>query len=113
MAGGIVVHRFVVSREALIEAAWGHTAVTENSLRQAIRRLRQAPGDGRNGAIYIETLRTREFRFVAAVERGERDPARVPLETQRAPFRAFVQGDRSSTGAIGTRSGARDTSWRP
>jgi len=34
----------------------------------------------------------REFRFVAAVERGERDPARVPLETQRAPFRAFVQG---------------------
>ena len=92
MAVGIVVHRFVVSREALIEAAWGHTAVTENSLRQAIRRLRQAPGDGRHGAIYIETLRTREFRFVAAVERGERDPARVPLETQRAPFRAFVQG---------------------
>src|SRR5213593_4700127 len=71
----------VVSREALIEAAWGNTAVTENSLRQAIRRLRQAPGDGRNGAIYIETLRTREFRCVAAVERGERDPARVPLET--------------------------------
>src|SRR5206468_10287998 len=30
----------VVSREALIEAAWGNTAVTENSLRQAIRRLR-------------------------------------------------------------------------
>ena len=82
----------VVSPEALIEAAWGNTAVTENSLRQAIRRLRQALGDGRNGAIYIETLRTREFRFVAAVERGERDPARVPLETQRAPFRAFVQG---------------------
>ena len=29
--------------------------MTENSLRQAIRRLRQALGDGRNGAIYIET----------------------------------------------------------
>src|SRR5881628_2377924 len=82
----------VVSREALIEAAWGNTAVTENSLRQAIRRLRQALGDGRNGALYIETLRTRGFRFAAAVQRGERDAARVPLEAQLAPFRAFVQG---------------------
>ena len=82
----------VVSREALIEAAWGNTAVTENSLRQAIRRLRQALGDGRKGAIYIETLRTRGFRFAAAVARGERDAARVPLEAQLAPFRAFVQG---------------------
>src|SRR5438093_923961 len=73
----------VVSREALIEAAWGNTAVTENSLRQAIRRLRQALGDGRNGAIYIETLRTRGFRFAAAVQRGERDAARVLLEVRR------------------------------
>ena len=31
----------VVARETLNQAAWGDTAVTENSLGQAIRRLRQ------------------------------------------------------------------------
>ena len=97
----------VVSREALIEAAWGNTAVTENSLRQAIRRLRQALGDGRKGAIYIETLRTRGFRFAAAVARGQREAARVPLEAQLAPFRAFVQG-RSELDRL-DRDRARDT----
>ncbi len=101
----------VVSREALIEAAWGNTAVTENSLRQAIRRLRQALGDGRNGAIYIETLRTRAFRFVAAVERGTRNPRVSRSRRSVRPFARSCSGNRSSTGSIGTRSGARDSSW--
>ena len=36
----------VVARDALIQAAWGNTAVTENSLGQAIGRLRRALGGG-------------------------------------------------------------------
>src|SRR2546422_881122 len=70
----------VVSREALIEAAWGNTAVTENSLRQAIRRLRQALGDGRKGAIHIETLTDRYRRLPrqASQENNLRSPEIFP-----------------------------------
>jgi non-specific serine/threonine protein kinase len=40
----------VVSKERLIEAGWGGMAVSENSLDQAISRLRKVLGDGRKHA---------------------------------------------------------------
>lgn len=82
----------VVARDALIQAAWGNTAVTENSLGQAIRRLRQALAGGRHGAVYIETLTNHGYRFAERVERAERDAPAASLDAQIAPYRAFVQG---------------------
>lgn len=82
----------VVARDALIQTAWGNTAVTENSLGQAIRRLRQALGGGPSGALYIETLTNHGYRFAAEVERAERDAPAASLEAQIAPYRAFVHG---------------------
>ena len=82
----------VVARDALIQAAWGNTAVTPNSLEQTIRRLRQALNGGTNGAVYIETRNSVGYRFAAAVERAERDSPPASLDEQIAPYRAFVQG---------------------
>jgi DNA-binding winged helix-turn-helix (wHTH) protein len=82
----------VVAREALIRAAWGNTAVSDNSLERAISRLRHALSGGRNGAVYIETLNSVGYRFAAAVECAERDRPAASLDAQIAPYRAFVQG---------------------
>ena len=46
----------VISKETLIDAGCGGTAITENSLDQAISRLRKVLGEGRRDATNIETL---------------------------------------------------------
>jgi len=93
----------VVSKEALIEAGWDRLAITDNSLEQAISRLRKllAEGHTRGGppegghhtaAAYIETVPSQGYRFTASVQRDTHDQRVAPLEAQLAPFRAFVQG---------------------
>ena len=41
----------IVPGDALIQAAWGNTAVGESSLRQTVKRLRQVLGDRRGDTI--------------------------------------------------------------
>ena len=82
----------VVSREALIETAWGNTAVSDDSLAQAIRRLREALGTGGDSTVYIETVNNEGYQFVASLERARCDAAPISLDAQLAPYRAFVQG---------------------
>src|SRR5262245_50343307 len=52
----------VVSKDALINAAWRGTAVTDNSLDQAISRLRKRLGGSRDGDRLIETVPNRGYR---------------------------------------------------
>jgi DNA-binding winged helix-turn-helix (wHTH) protein len=82
----------VVSKEALIEAAWGGFAISANSLDQSISRVRRILGSPRNGAVYIETLPHRGYRFSAPVERVDRDGLDVSLEAQLQPFATFMEG---------------------
>src|SRR5688572_21236021 len=70
----------IVSIDALIEAAWGSAPVNENTLRQAIRRIRQALAAKRKGVVFIETLRGHGFRFAATVQRVEREVPPGSLE---------------------------------
>jgi tetratricopeptide (TPR) repeat protein len=81
----------VVSRDALVEAGWGSVAVTDDSLKQSILRLRKALAAHRNGSPYIETVPNHGYRFIATVERAERHDVEVP-DADLAPYRAFVQG---------------------
>jgi DNA-binding winged helix-turn-helix (wHTH) protein len=81
----------VISKETLIDAGWEGVAVSDNSLDQAISRLRKLLGDGRKHATYIETIPQQGYRFTARVERSTRDGIDAPLETQLAPFRAVMQ----------------------
>jgi DNA-binding winged helix-turn-helix (wHTH) protein/Flp pilus assembly protein TadD len=86
----------VVSKEKLIETAWGGIPITPNSLDKAISKLRKVLSQGRGKSPtekhYIETLPRHGYRFTAPVEQAERDGANVPLEAQLMPYEAFVQG---------------------
>jgi DNA-binding winged helix-turn-helix (wHTH) protein len=83
----------VVSKEALAHAAWHGAAVTDNSLDQAISRLRKTLGDRRDRARYIETVPNRGYRFAAEIERTHRHEPRASTDLQLAPYRALVQGE--------------------
>jgi len=81
----------VVSKDALVEAAWRDVAVTDNSLEQAISSLRRAlaaPGSGAS----IETVPRQGYRFAGAVQRVTPRATDDALEALIAPYRAFVEG---------------------
>lgn len=83
----------VVSKQALMGAVWKDAFVTEASLLEAIRVLREALGDDRLNPTYIQTVHRRGYRFVApvhvpgAVRRKEDDGAAAP-----AVERSFAWG---------------------
>ena len=81
----------VVSKDALVEAAWRDVAVTDNSLEQAISSLRRVLG-GPNDAALIETVPRQGYRFTGAVERVTPRATDEALEALMAPHRAFVEG---------------------
>jgi DNA-binding winged helix-turn-helix (wHTH) protein len=91
----------IISKDALAEAGWGRIAVMDNSVTQAISRLRKTLESDGNGAPVprsfsggglIETIPNRGYRFVAPVERAERHGPNTPPDAELAPYRAFVQG---------------------
>lgn len=81
----------VVSKDALVEAAWRDVAVTDNSLEQAISSLRRALA-GRDGATPIETVPRQGYRFAGVVQRVTPRAPDEALEVLIAPYRAFVEG---------------------
>ena len=81
----------LLSKDALIDAAWQGVAVTDNSVEQAISSLRRLLAEAGDTA-YIETQARRGYRFVAAVTRVERRAAEEDLEALLAPHRAFLEG---------------------
>lgn len=82
----------VLSKDALVAAAWGDVAVTDNSLEQAISALRRTLGNGGDGTSYIETVPRRGYRFTAAVTRTAARESDAALDALLAPHRAWVEG---------------------
>ena len=70
----------VVLKEALLEAVWPETYVTETVLKNSIARLRRLLGDDLHSPHYIETRARRGYRFVGPVV----PPA--PEEAAHAPL---------------------------
>jgi len=62
----------LVTREELMDTVWGDTVISESALTKAAGRLRQALGDDSATHRYLETVRSRGYRFVAEVEEIER-----------------------------------------
>jgi Tol biopolymer transport system component/DNA-binding winged helix-turn-helix (wHTH) protein len=58
----------VVSKQQLMDAVWKDAFVTEASLLEAIRVLREALGDDRHNPTYIQTVHRRGYRFIAGVQ---------------------------------------------
>ena len=60
-------HR-LVTRQELMDTVWGDTVISESALTKAVARLRKALGDDSATHRYVETVRSRGYRFVADVE---------------------------------------------
>jgi len=58
-------HR-LVTKNALLDAVWGHRFVTDSVLKSAISEVRAALGDDPKAPRYIETVSRRGYRFIAA-----------------------------------------------
>ena len=58
----------LITKDELLNAIWGDTAVTEGSLSRCIWLLRSVLGDDIRSPRYIETVPTVGYRFIGAVE---------------------------------------------
>ena len=61
----------MITKDELLKAVWGYTAVTENSLARSIALLRRQLGDEPRNPRYIETAATVGYRFISSVEVSE------------------------------------------
>ena len=82
----------VVTREELLQAVWTGVFVNENTLSQAVSRLRRALGDDRLEPRYIETISRSGYRLIAPVELiapipSMPGPHPEPAEAPVAPLR--------------------------
>jgi len=81
----------VVSKQALMDAAWKDAHVSETSLTEAVGLVRQALGDDSQKPEYIQTVHRRGYRFIAPISREE--PFATPHlhEIPRAQDSAIAQ----------------------
>ena len=70
----------VVSKEALLDAVWPETAVSDDVLRSSIRQIRQALGDTVAAPRFVATLHRSGYRFIAPVTSLEK-----PLQKSNSP----------------------------
>jgi len=56
----------LVTKNALLDAVWGHRFVTDSVLKSAISEVRAALGDDPKAPRYIETVSRRGYRFIGA-----------------------------------------------
>ena len=68
--------RMLVTKNALLDAVWGHRFVTDSVLKTAISEVRAALHDDPRQPRFIETVSRRGYRFMAAG---------IALPTQSAP----------------------------
>src|SRR5262249_28241969 len=57
----------VATQDALLDAVWGSTAVSETVVRNSIRELRTTLGDPARHPQFIQTVHRRGYRFIAPV----------------------------------------------
>jgi DNA-binding winged helix-turn-helix (wHTH) protein len=82
----------LVSKNALIAAAWPNQVVEDNNLTVQIAALRRVLARAPGGDRWIETMSRRGYRFVGpVVATGEKDIAEVPPQADDAPNLAAAQ----------------------
>jgi Tol biopolymer transport system component/DNA-binding winged helix-turn-helix (wHTH) protein len=70
----------VVEKEEIFERIWPDSVVTDNALARVVAHLRRELGDSAEQARYVETVRTRGYRFLPEIEPVAR-PAAAPAAT--------------------------------
>ncbi len=82
----------VVSKDDLVTAGWGDTAVSDNSLEQAISAVRRALATDADGDQLVETVPRQGYRFTAAVTRNLPQATAADIDALLAPHRALLDG---------------------
>jgi TolB-like protein/DNA-binding winged helix-turn-helix (wHTH) protein len=85
----------LVTRDELMDTVWGDTVISESALTKAVARLRKALDDDSAAPRYLETVRSRGYRFVAEVEEIEHQdgPDSAPGKTRaRAVRQGLIAG---------------------
>jgi eukaryotic-like serine/threonine-protein kinase len=96
----------VVTKEELLNAVWGDTAVTEHSLTRGLFKLRRLLDDDVREPVYIETVSTVGYRFLCPVHEVEDAQGNAGKEAQ--PAEGGGAAPRVGSGSIWTRAKA----WR-
>ena len=65
----------LVTKDALLDAVWGQTLVSEATLTGCLREIRTALGDNARAPQFIETVHRRGYRFIGVVENRRPSPA--------------------------------------
>ena len=102
--------RMLVTKNALLDAVWGHRFVTESVLKSAISEVRAALGDDPKQPRYIETVSRRGYRFIAAAVGApsqsapvvERNAAAGPGHAALTALTALCRGDAALADLIRT-----------
>jgi Tol biopolymer transport system component/DNA-binding winged helix-turn-helix (wHTH) protein len=102
----------LVEKNEMLDAIWKDTFVTPNALTRVIARLRRTLGDDAKEAKYIETVKTRGYRFIAEVRVesesapiGERAESESPASINGRNVK--IVAERSTTPAKGRPLAAR------
>jgi TolB-like protein/DNA-binding winged helix-turn-helix (wHTH) protein/tetratricopeptide (TPR) repeat protein len=67
--------RRALTKQELFDAVWPDTAVTENTLTQRVKEIREALGDRAQEPVYVRTVSRVGFQFVADVVEADLTPA--------------------------------------
>ncbi len=73
----------VVEKDEIIERLWRDVGVTDNALTRVVAHLRRDLGDEADRARYIETVRTRGYRFLPELEPLRRAPPMAAIPPRR------------------------------
>jgi DNA-binding winged helix-turn-helix (wHTH) protein/TolB-like protein/Flp pilus assembly protein TadD len=79
-----------VSRGQLFEALWPGVVVSDDTLTQAVIKLRKALGDNAKTPRYIQTVAKRGYRLCVVVDRSPPAALAGPLKTQRSGWALLV-----------------------
>ncbi len=87
----------LAGKHEVLDAVWKDTFVTENSLTVCIRQIRVALGDDAESPVFIETIPTAGYRFIADVTRLEE-----AADTSGPPE---IMGAKAGTSSVSRRTG--------
>ena len=89
----------LIPKDELLDAVWGDTAVTENSLTRNVAFLRHVLGDDPHEPRYVETVATVGYRFICPVEVVELPQDKADAEFQSSAGNSGEMNEATNSGA--------------
>lgn len=107
-------HGQLVTKDALLNAAWPEVYVSDAALKVCIRRLRQTLGDHARTPQFIETIPWRGYRFIGAIPLLDATPQPQHVaDNGHSPPVANQTRKRQRTPRLSARTGAEQRSRQP